>query len=41
MTLVMLGGALAGLGVLLAIRLAGGTGATGAAGLLQLDADLR
>jgi Flp pilus assembly protein TadB len=41
MTFVMLGGALAGLGLLLAIRLVGGTGPGGAAGLLQLDADLR
>jgi tight adherence protein C len=41
MTLVMLGGALVGLGLLLVIRLAAGTTSNGAAGLLQLDADLR
>jgi tight adherence protein C len=41
MTLVMLAGAMVGLGVLLAVRLAGGSAPSGASGLLQLDADLR
>ncbi|MFG1627292.1 type II secretion system F family protein [Kribbella sp. NPDC049227] len=41
MTLVMLGGALAGLGVLVLIRLVGNSAPSGAAGLLQLDADMR
>jgi len=41
MTLIMLGGAMAGLGVLVLIRLVGNSAPSGAASLLQLDADLR
>jgi tight adherence protein C len=41
MTLVMLGGALVGVGLLLAFRLVGRSAPSGTAGLLQLDADRR
>jgi len=41
MTLVMIGGALAGLGVLCLVQLIGRSAPSGTAGLLQLDADLR
>jgi tight adherence protein C len=41
MTLVMLGGALVGVGLLLASRLVGRSAPSGTAGLLQLDADRR
>jgi hypothetical protein len=41
MTLVMLGGALVGVGLLLALRFVGRSAPSGTAGLLQLDADRR